>query len=539
MKRPNLHHCWVPLALTLTSSLAAAQGNVDGVKVPFERIVNAGREPGSWLTYSRDYSGARYSPLSEITASNVQNLRIKWMYQFPDAGNEVSPLVVDGIMYVTGPNTASALDARTGRVLWNWKRPIPADFHALGFGHVNRGGAVLGSNLYVGTLDGYLVALDLKSGAERWASQVADYHVGYSITGAPLALENKVITGVSGGEGGVRGLIDAYDAESGKRVWRFWTIPGPDDQRAFHTWAGDSAQTGGGPTWVTGAYDPELKLLYWGIGNPSPDWNGDARAGDNLYTDSVVALDTETGRLRWHFQFTAHDTHDWDACHVPVLFDGTAGGHRRKLLANANRNGFYYVLDRESGAFVTGQAYSKQTWSKGLDAKGRAMVQPHTDPTLEGTLVWPNMNGATLWFSPSYSPATELMYVPVRIKGARYFKRAMDFKPGIFYPGGGEDELSALEASGEIRAVHATTGAVAWRFPLLTPASSGVLSTAGNLVLSGTDEGNVFALDAMSGKPLWDFEAGSAVEANPISYELDNHQYIAISADRVLLVFGL
>lgn len=317
-------------------------------QVPYERIVNADKEPGNWLTYSRNYEGHRYSPLGEITTANVSGLKVKWAFQFQDRRSEVSPVAVDGILYVTGPNSAAALDAHTGRTLWVWKRPIPSDYRNIGFPRTSRGPAVLDDKLFVATLDCYLVALDLKSGIERWAIKVADYKSGYSMTMAPLAIAGKVVVGISGGETGIRGFVDAYDAKTGKQAWRFWTIPGPGEA-GNKTWSGQSWKTGGGATWVTGSYDPVLRLVYWGVGNPGPDWNGDVRPGDNLYTCSLVALDADTGRLRWYFQFTPHDTHDWDAAHVPVLFDGEIGGRRRKLVAIANRNAFYYVLDRITG----------------------------------------------------------------------------------------------------------------------------------------------------------------------------------------------
>jgi len=529
------HRIYAGRILAITLMLMAVKSNA---QVPFDRILHADKEPGNWLTYSRTYDGERFSPLQEINVGTVKDLRVKWAYQFPDPMNQVSPIVVDGIMYITGPNSARALDARSGRELWVWRRPIPADFHSVGFLHTNRGPAVLDDTLYVTTLDCYLVALDLKSGAERWVQKVADYKVGYSMTVAPLAIDGKIVTGVSGGEAGIRGFVDAYDAKSGTRAWRFWTIPGPGDP-GYSTWSGASAVTGGGPTWVTGAYDPDLKLVYWGVGNPSPDWNGDGRLGDNLYTCSFVALDSETGKLKWHFQFTPHDTHDWDSSHVPVLFNAILGGRERKLIANANRNGFYYVLDRVTGEFLSGKAYAKQTWAKGLDGKGKPIRLPDSEPTEQGTTIWPNANGGTLWLSPSYSPRTQLIYLPVRNIGAVYYKRDTEFKAGMLFPGGGEDELPAIQSWGEIRALDATTGALRWSFPLLTPAWAGVMATAGGLVFSGSDEGNFYALDASSGKSLWDFQTGSLIRANPISFTVDGHQYIAISADRVLYAFGL
>jgi alcohol dehydrogenase (cytochrome c) len=517
--------------------LSAVLGAAVQAQVPFERILNADKEPGSWLTYSRNLQGHRFSPLKEITTENVANLKVKWTYQFSTDGNEVSPIVVDDVMYVTGPNRAAALDVHTGRRLWTWIRDIPKDYHNIGFGQVSRGPAVLDDKLFVATLDCYLVALDLKSGAERWSAKVGDYALGYSMTVAPLAIPGKILVGVSGGEAGIRGFLDAYDANTGKQAWRFWTIPGPSDP-GHETWQGDSWKTGGGPTWVTGAYDPELKIVYWGVGNPSPDWNGDPRRGDNLYTCSFIALDGGTGKLLWHFQFTPHDTHDWDAAHVPVLFDAKIAGRDRKLIASSNRNAFYYVLDRVTGEFIAGQPYAKQSWAKGLDTKGRPVLAGDFEPSENGKLVWPNLNGATAWFSPSYNPDTGLFYVAVREIGSVFFKRDSEYKPGTFYPGGGEDELPPDDAWGEIRALNATTGDTKWIFKLHSPPWAGVLSTAGGLVFSGSDEGNFYALDAATGKALWDFQTGGGIAANPISFTEDGKQRIAISANRVLYVFG-
>jgi alcohol dehydrogenase (cytochrome c) len=355
---------------------------------------------------------------------------------------------------------------------------------------------------------------------------------------APLAIRGKVVIGVSGGEAGIRGFVDAYDSKSGQRAWRFWTIPGPGDA-GHDTWSGDGWKTGGGSTWVTGSYDPELNLVYWGVGNPGPDWNGDSRPGDNLYTCSLVALDGNTGALRWHFQFTPHDSHDWDAAHVPILFDAEIRGTRRKLIASANRNAFYYVLDRSSGEFVAGRAYTRQTWAKGLDDHGRPIVLPGTEPSEQGTLLWPNLNGGTVWFSPSYSPQTRLFYVAASEVGSVYYKREADYKPGTFFAGGGEAEAPGVEGTGAIRALEAATGQLRWEFALHSAPWAGLLSTAGGLVFGGANEGNFFALDAGTGKPLWEFQTGGPVAANPVSFTVDGRQYVAVAADRVLYVFGL
>jgi alcohol dehydrogenase (cytochrome c) len=521
---------WAAL-LALAAPLAVAQ-------VPFERIVNADNEPGNWLSYSRTLDGQRYSPLTEVNTQNVAKLRVRWAYQFADPHMEVSPIVIDNILYVTGPNFATAIDGRSGRALWQWNRPLPTDFVSIGFGHANRGAAVLDDKLFVATLDGYLMALDLKTGAERWAAKVLDYKLGYSMTMAPLAIDGKVVVGVSGGEAGIRGFVDAYDAKTGKQAWRFWTIPAPGEP-GHETWQGDQWKTGGGATWVTGAYDPELKLVYWGVGNPGPDWNGDMRPGDNLYTCSFVALDADTGKMRWHFQFTPHDAHDWDSAHVPLLFEGTVGGKKRKLMAVANRNAFYYVLDRTNGEFLAGKPYAKQTWAKGLDAKGRPILTETSQPTEKGEVIWPNANGATIWQSPSYSPETGLAYVAVREIGASYFKRESRYKPGTLFAGGGETELPPDDTWGAIKALQAETGEMRWEFKLHSPPWAGVLSTAGGLVFGGSDEGNFYALDARTGEPLWDFQTGGGISANPVSFTIDGHQCIAIAADRVLYVFSL
>ncbi|MBL8213351.1 MAG: PQQ-dependent dehydrogenase, methanol/ethanol family [Bryobacterales bacterium] len=518
------------IGLLLVAVLAA--------QVPYERIVAAEKEPGNWLTYSGNYQGHRYSPLSQLTPANVGGLKVRWAKQFTMGRTQVSPIVVDGIMYITAPNRAEALDLRSGNTLWKWERPIPRDYQSIGFGQVNRGPAILDDKLYVATLDCYLVALDAKTGQQRWAVKVEDYKPGYSMTLAPLAIKGKVIVGVSGGEAGIRGFVDAYDAATGKLAWRFYTIPGPGEP-GHETWAGDSWKTGAGSSWVTGSYDAELNLVYWGIGNPGPDWNGDSRKGDNLYSCSFVALDGDTGKLKWHFQFTPHDTHDWDSTHVPVLLDAEVRGKKRKLVVNPNRNAFYYALDRVTGEFVAGREYAKQTWAKGLDDKGRPVPVPGMEPNAEGVLVWPALNGATVWFSPSYSPRTGLLYVMTRESGATYYKREAEYKPGTFFAGGGETRIPEREQWGALRALEATSGKKVWEFRLQSPPWAGVLSTAGGLVFSGTNEGNIFAVDAKTGQPLWDFQAGGMVAANPISFLVDGKQHVALAAERVLYVFGL
>jgi alcohol dehydrogenase (cytochrome c) len=507
-------------------------------QVPYQRIVKADSEPGNWLTYSGNYNAQRFSNLAQLTPANVAQLKTAWVYQFKQPGRqETSPVVVDGVMYVSeSPTIVTALDARSGRQLWTWRKKMSFP-KTIGFGQSNRGVAILDNTVYVGTLDCYLVALDAQSGALRWETHVAENASGYSITAAPLAVDGKIIVGLSGGETGVRGFLDAYDAKTGKLVWRRWTIPGPGEF-GNDTWGGESWKTGAGTTWLTGAYDPALNLIYWGTGNPGPDWNGDVRPGDNLYTCSLLALDVATGKIKWHFQFTPHDTHDWDANQIPILLDATLNGRARKLVAMANRNAFYYLLDRETGEFLLGTPYAKQTWAKGLDAKGRPIVLPDTDPTEEGKLVWPSLQGATNWQSPAYSPLLKLFYVSVREMGAYYYKGEAKFKEGTAFTGGGERALSGDQAWGAIRALDAMTGKMKWEFRLQSPPWAGVLATAGGLVFGGSSEGNFYALDAVTGKPLWDFQTGGHIAANPISFLVDGKQHIAIAAGQALFVFA-
>ncbi len=407
------------------------------LNVTSERLRKADLEPENWLTYWGDLPGRHYSGLDQVTPRNVNDLRLAWTYQFGGTGVETTPLVVDGLMFITGPkNDAAALDAQTGRVIWQYRRPVPDDVHSFCTVMTNRGFAILGDRLYMATLDTRLVALDAKTGNVIWDVAVDDYKKGYSITLAPLAMDGKIFVGVTSGECGLNGFLDAFDAETGKKLWRFWAIPEEGDE-ARKTWAGNSAEFGGAPTWLTGTYDPDLNTLYWTTGNPAPDYDGTVREGDNLYSDSVVALDPDTGRLKWHFQHTPHDTHDWDSNQDPVLIDAEFKGRERKLLIQANRNGFYYVLDRETGEFLLGRAYVPQTWADGLDSKGRPIVIPNTDPTEEGNRVCPDAWGGTNWSAPSFSPDTGLFYVLIREACATYTSKTKEPIGGRPYTGTG------------------------------------------------------------------------------------------------------
>lgn len=496
--------------------------------------------PSNWLTYSGNYQAQRFSQLNQIDRQNVAQLRPAWVYQMQNGGIvETSPIVVGGIMYITEPpSTVTALDARTGRPLWRYSPNIPPDVIAIGSPPVNRGVAILDNTVFVGTLHTHLVALDSKSGLVRWDVIVENNKQGYYITSAPLAINGKIIIGISGAETGIRGFIDAYDAKTGKRLWRRWTVPEPGEPGS-ETWGKNSWQTGGGSTWLTGSYDPDLNLLYWGTGNPAPDYNADERPGDNLYTCSLLALNPADGTIKWHFQFTPHDVHDWDANEIPVLFDASINGRERKLVAMANRNGFYYVLDRQTGEFLAGTPYVKQTWADGLDAKGRPLVRRGTEPSIEGTLVYPDARGAANWWSPSYSPQTKLFYQAAREVGAIFHKGEYEYKPGTVFTGGGGRQMDGDDAYGAVRALEPTTGKLKWEFKLLTPPYAGLLSSAGGLVFGGAEEGNFFALDAENGKLLWEFQLGGAIHANPIAFALGGTEYIAISAGSALFVFGM
>jgi alcohol dehydrogenase (cytochrome c) len=508
-------------------------------QVPYERIRKAASEPQSWLTYSGAYQSQRYSTLDQINRSNVANLHVAWIYQVRAHHKlEASPLIFDGVMYISEPpSDVTALDLRTGRPIWSYRRSIPAGV-AVCCGMVNRGVAVLDDQLFVGTVDAHLVALDLKTGRVRWDVEVADYKIAYSITAAPLAVKDKVIIGIAGAEYGIRGFLDAYDAKTGKRVWRFWTVPEPGEP-GNETWSGDSWKTGGAPTWVTGAYDPEMNLLFWGTGNPGPDFAGDQRKGDNLYSDCLLAIEADTGKLKWHFQFVPHDVNDIDANQIPVLVDAVFRGRQRKLVLFANRNGFYYVLDRQTGEFLLARQFATQTWAKGIDNRGRPIPNPAAAPSPEGATVFPDDDGAANWYSPSYNPQTGLFYQNAREHGAIYYLTEAPYLPGKRFMGATRRPIPGEEGWGALRALDAMTGEKKWELRLQSPPWSGILSTAGGLVFSGDMEGNFFALDAKSGTLLWRMQTGGTIYANPVTYQSEGKQYIAIAAGSSIIVWGL
>ena len=508
--------------------------------VTWERLVNAVNEPHNWLMYNGTLDSQRYSRLDQIDTDNVGQLKLMWAHHIPQLDrNETTPLVVDGVMFITeSPSNVTAVDAATGRPYWRYEHPLPDDLRIC-CGRNNRGVAILGETLYMSTLDAHLVAIDARTGNLLWNTEVADHQQGYSKTAAPLIVKNKVVTGIAGGEFGIRGFLDAYDPETGTQEWRTYTIPGPDnpDNRS---WAGDSWRTGGSPTWITGSYDPELNLVYWGTGNPGPDYNGEIRGGDNLYADSVLALDGDTGEMSWYFQFTPHDVHDWDAIQIPVLADLEIDGQLRRAMLWANRNSFYYTLDRETGEFLVGKAFARQTWAEGLDEDGRPIRRPNTFPSAEGTLVSPTAGGGTNWWSPAYSPRTELLYVNAFDGEAMFFLRDEDYTAGDRYTGGGTDAALPIDNyTSAIRALDPTTGDLQWEFPIKARTRAGVLATAGDLVFSGSVDGYFYALDAHTGELLWNIALGGRINASPMTYAVDGRQYVTMPVGNVVYTFGL
>jgi len=508
--------------------------------VTWERLVNAANEPHNWLMYSGTLDSQRFSRLDQIQKRNVSDLKLQWSYQIPqiDAAETV-PLVVDGVMFVTeSPSNLVALDAKTGRPYWRYDHELPEDLRIC-CGRNNRGVAILGETLYMSTLDAHLVGIDAKTGNLLWDTEVADHKAGYSKTAAPLIVKDTVVTGIAGGEYGIRGFLDAYNAATGALEWRTHTIPGPDNPDN-QTWAGDSWRTGGAPTWITGSYDPSLNLIYWGTGNPAPDWNGATRLGDNLYSDSALALDGDTGNMAWHFQFTPHDEHDWDAVQVPILADINLYGQERKVMMWANRNAFYYTLDRETGEFLVGKPFARQTWAAGLDEKGRPIRLPNTSPTPEGTLISPPVVGATNWWSAAYSPRTGLIYVNSFDGEEAVFSRDEEYEEGEFFTGGGvQSVLPSDKHFSAIRAIDPKNGERRWQFPIQPMSHAGILTTASDLVFSGSSDGYFYALDATSGESLWHIALGGPVRAAPMTYAVSGKQYVTIAAGNVVYTFGL
>jgi len=496
----------------------------------------------NWVSYHGDYSGRRYSSLSEINAATLSQLRVEWVFHARNTNRlENTPVVVNGIMFVTAANDAIALDARTGREIWHHSRPVSEGLIDDAAQHVNRGIAVWRDRLYMETDNAHLLCLDARSGNQIWDIAYADWNKNYGATSAPLVVKDKVLVGTSGGDDGVRGFVAAYDAVTGKLVWRFWTIPGPGELGSS-SWPGNAYLRGGGTTWMPGTYDPALNLIYWGTSNPAPDFNDDVRPGDALYTDCVLALDSDTGKLRWYFQFTPDDLFDYDAVETPMLIDAVYKGEPRKLLVQANRNGYLYVIDRTNGKFLSATPFvEKLNWAKRIDENGRP-VRTGVRPTAGGARVCPGYAGATNWYSPSYNESTRMVYFMALEECEIYSSEpTTEFKEGKEYYSTGVRRIPDETSQKVLVAYNLDTGAIAWKDPQTGPghSSGGTMTTAGGLVFFGDDAGSIEAVDAQTGKALWHFNVGQGMSASPMTYAVAGKQYVVIAAGSDLFSFAL
>ena len=508
--------------------------------VTYEDILNGLSEPSKWLTYSGDYTGQRHSPLTMITPENVQDLVPIWTFQTGTMtrgrGFETTPLVLDGVLYVTGSNNfAWALDARTGRPFWQYRRNLPDDLTYGSSAPVNRGFGILGNRLFMVTLDAHLLALDRKTGSVLWDIELADYRIGYAATLAPLVVDDKVIVGISGGEYPTRGFIDAYDPTTGDRIWRFYTVPSPGEFGS-ETWPDDPEvmARGGGGTWMTGSFDPELNLIYWGTGNPNPDYYGEKREGDNLFTNSIVAIEADTGILRWHYQFTPHDLHDWDSNHVPVLADLVLDGELRKVVMVANRNGFFYMLDRVTGELLVGKPFTDTTWAREIGSDGRPIV---LNDGSKGCL--PDPWGGTNFMPPSFNPDLGILFVTAREVCATFVPQEPEIIPGRT-SFGGVVWIDRDQGYGALRAIDVRTGERQWEFRYPSATMAGVMTTASGLVFAGDHEGNFMAFEASTGRNLWHYQTGSRIwGAAAMTHVLDGRQHVLIPSGTTLVAFAL
>ena len=496
----------------------------------------------NWVSYNGDYTGRRYSSMDEVTPANVANLKTRWVFHTSGAGiMEVTPVVVAGVMFITRSNDAWALDAKTGKQLWHHERAISSGLIDYASGHINRGVAVLGARVYMETDNAHLLCLDARSGSLIWDVAYATGNKNYGATSAPLIVKNNVLVGTSGGDDGVRGFVAAYDAQTGKEAWRFWTIPAPGE-KGSESWPGDLYLHGGGTTWMPGTYDPELNTIYWGTSNPSPDFDGSVRPGDDLYTSSLLALDPDTGKLKWHFQYNPHDLYDYDGVQTPVLVDATFKGKPRKLVVTANRNGFLYILDRTNGKFLFSKQFSpSQNWAKGIDENGRP-ISNNLVPDEPGVTVCPGYSGGTNWYSPSYNPATGMFYFR-SLEACSHFKgKTEPFAEGQeYYSTGVEHPKGGTPKAGFINAFDLNTLDFAWRNHLTGDgqAIAGVMSTAGGLVAFGNDAAEFEIDDAHTGKRLWAFPLGQKMHASPMSYGISGKQYCAVAAGDDVFAFAL
>jgi alcohol dehydrogenase (cytochrome c) len=492
-----------------------------------------------WPGYNGDPGGNRYTTLSQITKANVARLAPKWVFSLANTSRlQLTPVVVGGIMYVPAANECYALDAGTGREIWHYRRSrsrTPA-------GGTNRGVATAGDRVFMVTDDAHLIALDRFKGELLWETEMADSRQSYFSSSAPLAIGRLVISGAGGGEHGTRGFVAAFDQTTGKEVWRFWTVPLPGEPGS-ETWKGAGIAHGGAPGWFTGTYDAETDTVFWPTGNPSAEYNGDDRQGDNLYSDCILALDAPTGKLKWYYQGTPHDLWDWDATETPVVVNAAWEGQPRKLLLHANRNGFFYVFDRTNGKLLLAKPFvRKLTWASGIGPDGRPIKNPNQEPSPEGTRVCPSQDGATNWFSPSYNPATGLYYVQTFEKCSIYTKREPGtWQAGKEYLGGTQRKAPDEKAERILKAIDIRTGKIAWELPQPGPAESwgGTLTTATGLVIFGEEGGALMAADAVTGKPLWSFNTNQLWKASPMTYLFDGKQYVAVAAGSNIIAFGI
>jgi alcohol dehydrogenase (cytochrome c) len=506
-----------------------------------ERIVNSAAEPHNWPTYWGDYKGHHFSELKQVTSANVGALQAKWAAQLPGPSLlQATPIVVDGIMYVAGPpGDVYAFDAKTGLQIWKFTRKQDI-INPYQINPTNRGVAVLGGRVFMGTLDDNLIALDARTGRQLWERRIADTMLGYTMTGAPLALPDKIIVGVGAGEYGIRGFLEAYDPATGKRLWRFETIPGPGEP-GNETWPGDTWKSGGGGTWLTGSYDKELDTLYWTVGNPAPSFNADIRKGDNLYSNTVLALNPNTGKLKWHYQFTPNDSHDWDSVQDMVLADRMVGGKMRKVLIHADRNGFLYMLDRTNGQFLGANPFVRQSWNDGFDKKGRPKIRPESVATPEGVPVFPAVGG-TNFQAPSYDKESGVLYLAfLDAEGFAGYGPAENEKGRLYTaPRRSAAPPASVTPIQGVRALDPDTGKALWTYHLTRNSlAAGVLATRGGVLFAASAEGSFIALDVKDGAPLWRFKTGGVMSASPMSYAVDGVQYVAIAAGNTVYSFAL
>jgi len=495
----------------------------------------------NWTSYNGDYTGRRHSALREINTSNVAQLRAAWVFHPGTSQNlEATPIVVRGVMYVTAANDVFALDARTGRQLWHYHRPVSSGLLDDAAAHKNRGVGVWQNSVFVQTDDAHLLSLDARSGNLLWDVEYADKTRHYGSTGAPLVVKDQVVVGTSGGDSGVRGFLAAFDAATGKKKWQRWTIPGPGELGSS-SWPGDSYLHGGGTTWMPGTYDPELNTLYWTTSNGSPDFVGDSRPGDDLYTACVLALDADTGEMKWYFQFTPHDLYDYDATETPILIDTVENGKTQHLLLQANRNGYFYVLDRTNGKFLRATPFvQKLNWAKGVDASGRPILTGQI-PSPEGTYICPGIDGATNWFSPSYNPDTGCLYVIALERCDIFFAKPRKFELGQTFYNTGTNRPPTEKSQKILLALSPSDGKAVWRYPQVGSGRSwgGTLTTAGGLLFFGDDSESFEAVEASNGRVLWHFNTGQMMHASPMSYAVDGAQYVAIAAGSDVFSFSL